>query len=237
MKRLLPLMALAVLMSACAKPDDPVQPTEIKFSVLGDSFSAFEGYVDPDSNDVYFYERIGVTSAEQMWWHKVATAKEWTLEKNNSFSGSLMCNFWGFNAGPYYKPHSFINRMDNLGDPDVIFIQGGTNDVYCGAYWGEFVYSDWTEGDIECYRPGLAYLFYNVQRLYPKAKIYYMIDMWLYDYDPVGRTFVEDALQIARYYNIDCIELRDVHKNEWHPDVQGQEDIARQVLEVLEAGV
>ena len=230
-------MALAVLMSACAKPDDPAQPTEIKFSVLGDSFSAFEGYVDPDSNDVYFYERIGVTSAEQMWWHKVATAKEWTLEKNNSFSGSLMCNFWGFNAGPYYKPHSFINRMDNLGDPDVIFIQGGTNDVYCGAYWGEFVYSDWTEGDIECYRPGLAYLFYNVQRLYPKAKIYYMIDMWLYDYDPVGRTFVEDALKIARYYNIDCIELRDVHKNEWHPDVQGQEDIARQVLEVLEAGV
>lgn len=227
-------MALAVLMSACVKPEEQ---KDIKFSVLGDSFSAFEGSVDPDSNDVYNYERIGVTSAEQMWWHKVATAKEWTLEKNNSFSGSLMCNFWGFNAGPYYKPHSFINRMDNLGDPDVIFIQGGTNDVYNGAYWGEFVYSDWTEGDIECYRPGLAYLFYNVQRLYPKAKVYFMIDMWLYDYDHFARTFVEDAIQIARYYNIDCIELRDVHKNEWHPDVRGQEDIARQVLEVLEAGV
>lgn len=123
MKRLLPFIALAVVMSACVKPEEQ---NDIKFSVLGDSFSAFEGTVDPDSNDVYNYERIGVTSAEQMWWHKVATAKEWTLEKNNSFSGSLMCNYWGFNAGPYYKPHSFINRMDNLGNPDVIFIQGGT---------------------------------------------------------------------------------------------------------------
>lgn len=233
MKRLLPLIALAVVMSACVKPEEQ---KDIKFSVLGDSFSAFEGTVDPDSNDVYNYERIGVTSAEQMWWHKVATAKEWTLEKNNSFSGSLMCNYWGFNAGPYYKPYSFINRMDNLGNPDVIFIQGGTNDVYNGAYWGEFIYSDWTEGDIEYYRPGLAYLFYHVQQLYPKAKIYYMIDMWLYDYDPNARTFVEDALKIAQYYNIDCIELRDVHKNQWHPDVQGQDDIARQVIEVLEAG-
>lgn len=220
-------------MSACVKPEEQ---KDIKFSVLGDSFSAFEGTVDPDSNDVYYYERIGVTSAEQMWWHKVATAKEWTLEKNNSFSGSLMCNYWGFNAGPYYKPYSFINRMDNLGNPDVIFIQGGANDVYNGAYWGEFIYSDWTEGDIEYYRPGLAYLFYHVQQLYPQAKIYYMIDMWLYDYDHYARTFVEDALKIAQYYNIDCIELHDVHKNQWHPDVQGQDDIARQVIEVLEAG-
>lgn len=78
MKRLLPLIALAVVMSACVKPEEQ---KDIKFSVLGDSFSAFEGTVDPDSNDVYYYERIGVTSAEQMWWHKVATAKEWTLEK------------------------------------------------------------------------------------------------------------------------------------------------------------
>ena len=228
----LALLALALLMSACTKPNDP---KEIHFSILGDSFSTFEGYVTPDTNDVWHYERIGVTSVEQMWWHKMATEMEWTLDKNNSFSGSLICNFWGFNAGPYYKPHSFINRMDNLGDPDVIFIQGGTNDVWNGAYHGEFVYSDWTEEDLEYYRPALAYMFDSMKRLYPKAKLYFMIDMGLCDYDPVARTFVDDALKIAYHYNIDCIKLYDIHKSWSHPDAEGQEDIARQVLEVLES--
>ena len=228
----LALLALALLVSACTKPNDP---KEIHFSILGDSFSTFEGYVTPDTNDVWYYERIGVTSVEQMWWHKMATEMEWILDKNNSFSGSLICNFWGFNAGLYYKPHSFINRMDNLGDPDVIFIQGGTNDVWNGAYHGEFVYSDWTEEDLEYYRPALAYMFDSMKRLYPKAKLYFMIDMGLCDYDPVARTFVEDALEIARHYNIDCIKLYDIHKSWSHPDAEGQEDIARQVLEMLES--
>ena len=228
----LALLALALLVSACTKPNDP---KEIHFSILGDSFSTFEGYVTPDTNDVWYYERIGVTSVEQMWWHKMATEMEWILDKNNSFSGSLICNFWGFNAGLYYKPHSFINRMDNLGDPDVIFIQGGTNDVWNGAYHGEFVYSDWTEEDLEYYRPALAYMFDSMKRLYPKAKLYFMIDMGLCDYDPVARTFVEDALKIAYHYNIDCIKLYDIHKSWSHPDAEGQEDIARQVLEVLES--
>lgn len=234
-KTLLFALISVIAFSSCTKTPEPGEESSLSFSILGDSFSTFEGYVTPDTNDVWYYERIGVTSVEQMWWHKMATKMEWTLDRNNSFSGSLICNYWGFNAGPYYKPHSFINRMDNLGDPDVIFIQCGTNDVLNGAYWGEFVYSDWTEGDLEYYRPALAYMFDSIKRLYPNAKLYFMIDMWLYDYDPHARTFVEDALKIAHHYNIDCIQLYDIHKSWNHPDVEGQEDIARQVLEVLES--
>ncbi len=86
MKRLLPLLALAVLMSACVKPNDPDQPTEKKFSILGDSYSTFEGYVDPETNDSWpHYADIGVTSIEQMWWYKVANEMEWSVEMNNSF--------------------------------------------------------------------------------------------------------------------------------------------------------
>ena len=234
-KTVLIALASVVVLSSCTKTPEPSEESPLSFSILGDSFSTFEGYVTPDANDVWYYERIGVTSVEQMWWHKMASEMEWILDKNNSFSGSLICNFWGFNAGLYYKPHSFINRMDNLGDPDVIFIQGGTNDVWNGAYHGKFVYSDWTEGDLEYYRPALAYMFDSMKRLYPKAKLYFMIDMGLCDYDPVARTFVEDALKIANHYNIDCIKLYDIHKSWSHPDAEGQEDIARQVLEVLES--
>ena len=235
-KSTLALVALAILMSACTKPNDP---KEIRFSILGDSFSAFKGYVYPDSNDAWYspppHNNINVTQVEQMWWHKVATEMGWMLDKNNSFSGSLICNFWGYNAGPYYSPHSFIRRMDNLGNPDVIFILGGTNDVWNGAYYGDFVYSDWTEGQLEQYRPALAYLFENLKQLYPKAIVYFMIDTSLADFDQTGQLFVESAHTIARHYGIDCIDLHDIHKEWAHPDAEGQNDIAEQVLDYLES--
>ena len=230
-KSTLALVALAILVSACTKPNDS---KGIRFSILGDSFSTFEGYVTPETNNVWYYERIGVTSVEQMWWHKMATKMGWMLDKNNSFSGSLICNFWGYNAGPYYSPHSFIRRMDNLGDPDVIFVFGGTNDVWNGAYYGDFVYSDWTEGQLEQYRPALAYLFENLKQLYPKAIVYFMIDTSLADFDHTGLLFVESAHTIARHYGIDCIDLHDIHKDWAHPNAEGQNEIAEQVLDYLE---
>ena len=234
-KSTLALVALAILMSACTKPNDS---KEIHFSILGDSFSAFKGYVYPDSNDAWYcpppHNNINVTQVEQMWWHKVATEMGWMLDKNNSFSGSLICNFWGYNAGPYYSPHSFIRRMDNLGDPDVIFVFGGTNDVWNGAYYGDFVYSDWTEGQLEQYRPALAYLFENLKQLYPKAIVYFMIDTSLADFDHTGQLFVESAHTIARHYGIDCIDLHDIHKDWAHPNAEGQNEIAEQVLDYLE---
>lgn len=50
MKKLTLLIATAILMSACVKTKEPT-----RFSVLGDSYSAFDGYVDPDTNDPYIH--------------------------------------------------------------------------------------------------------------------------------------------------------------------------------------
>ena len=224
------------MMSACVKPNDPGQPTETKFSILGDSYSSFEGYVDPETNDVWHYENIGVTSVEQMWWYKVANAMEWSVEKNNSFSGSLISNFSDFEAGNYYAPNSFLRRMDNLGNPDVIFILGGTNDVWQDAPFGDYVYEDWTDEQLCSFRPALAYLLgYTIQQ-YPKAKIYFLLET---SPCPGGITeetrlnLIESTHRITSHYGVDCIDL-EIHKDWWHPDVKGQNDIARQVLEVLE---
>ena len=235
MKRLLPLLALAVLMSACVKP---TEHKDLKFSVLGDSFSSLEGTVDPETNDVFHYDNIGVTSPEQMWWHKVATEMEWTLDKNNSFSGSLMCNFDDFGAGAYYGPYSFLRRMDHLGNPDVIFVFGGTNDLWQGAALGEYVYSDWTEEQLEQVRPALAYMFESLKLLYPKAEVYFMIDMKICSGgvdEETKQAFIESVHRIASHCGVNWVDIYGIHKNQWHPDVQGQEDIARQVIEVLEA--
>lgn len=225
-------VSIAALLSSCGK--DPI-PQDIHFSVLGDSYSTFEGYVDPETNDVWYQlppnNFIDVMSVEDMWWYKVAAETGWALEKNNSFSGSLISNFWGYNSGPYYGPHSFIRRMDDLGDPDVIFVFGGANDVWNGAYCGEYVYSDWTEGQLEQYRPALAYLFDHLERHYPEAKIYFLVDMDLSTTDM--EQFVESVHTIARHYRINCIDLYDIQKDWAHPNAQGMSDIAAQVVAAL----
>ena len=238
MKRLLPIFALAVMMSACVKPNEP---SETRFSVLGDSYSSFRGAVDPETNDVYPYDSIGVTSVEQMWWYKVSTERGWVLDRNNSFSGALICNL---NYVNYYGPHSFLRRMDGLGNPDVIFIFGATNDACAHngdnvplVPLGDYVYSNWTEEQLCAFRPALAYLFDNLQRMYPKAQLYFMLDMNLGSggiSNERKAAFIESIHHITNYYTVNCIDLHDIHKKHWHPDIQGQEDIARQVMEALE---
>lgn len=224
------IIALTVVMSACVKTKEPT-----RFSILGDSYSTYEGYVYPDSNNVYPYDEIGVTGVEQMWWQQVSDSNGWLLERNNSFSGSLICNL---NASNYYGPYSFIRRMNNLGNPNVIFILGGTNDVWNDAPFGDYVYSDWTEEQLCNFRPALAYLFDNMKRLYPNAKLYFILET---NPCPDGIELetrfklIESTHRIARHYNVNCIDLYEVHKKHWHPDVQGQKDIAVQVLEFLAA--
>ena len=217
-----------MVMTACVKP---VEPT--KFSILGDSYSTYEGYVEPDSNAVFPYDEIGLTGVEQMWWSQVADSTGWLLEQNNSFSGSLICNM---NAVNYYGPYSFIRRMNNLGNPDVIFILGGTNDVYYEAPFGDYVYSDWTEEQLCTFRPALAYLLDNLKRNYPNAKLYFLLETHPCPGGIDTETLLnlaESVHRITHHYNVECIDLYDIHQSRWHPNVQGQKDIADQVLEYL----
>lgn len=238
MKKLLLIFACAMLLSACVKPEDPIEPAMTKFSVLGDSYSTYQGYVYPHTNDCWaYYANIGVTGVEQMWWFQVAKEMEWEVERNNSFSGSLICNYGEFDNGEHYVVNSFIHRMDSLGHPDVIFILGGSNDVWHEAPFGDFVYADWTDGQLGAFRPAMAYLLDCVKRNYPYAKLYFLLEVDPFPGDITEEArldFIESVHRITSHYGVDCIDL-EIHKDWHHPDAKGQDDIARQVLERLGA--
>ena len=207
-------------MVSCGKDPEPV-----RFSILGDSYSTFEGYVDPESNDVWsYYENINVTDVGQMWWRQLADSTGWQVEKNNSFSGSLICDMDYQN---YYGPHSFLRRMNDLGNPDVIFIFGGTNDVWNEAPLGEYVFANWTDEQLCTFRPALACLFYSMKCRYGKAKLYFMVDLSLDD------AYIASIHRIAQCYGVECIDLYYVEKDWNHPTIEGQTIIAQQVLEIL----
>ena len=238
-KRLIMILTSVAVLSSCVKVPGEIEDEDIRFSVLGDSYSTFEGYVTPETNDVWYClppdNYIDVTSVEEMWWHQVAVEKGWILEQNNSFSGSLVCNM---DFAHYYGAHSFLHRMNDLGNPDVIFVFGGTNDVWDEAPLGDFVYGNWTEEQLCTFRPALAYLFEYLKATYPKAKVYFMLDKHLgegLDF-PLEHceAFRSSVHEVAHHCGVTCIDLEDIHKSWNHPDKKGQASIARQVLEALE---
>lgn len=221
----LALIFIAFIQMSCTK--DPTEK-ETSFSILGDSYSTFEGFVTPESNDVWYNlppdNYINVTNVSQMWWWQLQKAMNWELDHNNSFSGSVLCNWDTTN---YYGPHSFIHRADDLGNPDVIFVFGGTNDVWQKAPLGDFQYNDWTDEDLCLFRPGLAFLCAKLKRSYPTAKIYFMVDMQL------GQEIVDSFHTIIAHYQVNYIDLYGIDKDWDHPTVFGMKSIADQTIAAI----
>lgn len=198
------------------------------FSILGDSYSTFEGYVIPPTNDVWYLlppdNYIDVTQPRQMWWRQVQDSLNWKLEQNNSFSGSVLCNWDTTN---YYGPHSFIRRADDLGNPDVIFVFGGTNDLWQKAPLGDFQYDNWSDEDLCSFRPGLAYLCEKLKKSYPSATIYLMVDQEL------GLPIVDSFHTISEHYKLNCVDLYNINKDWKHPTALGMKSIADQMVAAI----
>ena len=239
MKRLQIVMLLclslltSLLLESCRGMHD------VRFSILGDSYSAFTDYVHPDTNEVWYRlppDNVSdVTEIGDVWWYQVATAMQWKLDVNNSFSGAPICNSGNGN----YGTHSFVRRMDDLGKPDVIFVFGGTNDVWYQVPLGDFVYDNWSDEQLRAFRPALACVFSNLKAQHPKATIYFLLDMRLGErhriLDERSEEFKSSIREIASHYGIVCIELHDISKKWSHPDKEGQARIATQVVETLKA--
>ena len=59
-------------------------------SILGDSYSTFENYLQPDTNAVWYFQQPrknnDVRSVDQTWWYKFIKESGYRLCVNNSFS-------------------------------------------------------------------------------------------------------------------------------------------------------
>jgi hypothetical protein len=110
-------------------------------SILGDSYSTFEGYLTPDTNSIFYFARpdtaiTDVASATQTWWYMFIKENGYRLCVNNSFSGATI-SFHGYSHRDY-SDRSFVTRLTNLGCPDIIFVFGATNDCWAGCAHRQF---------------------------------------------------------------------------------------------------
>lgn len=198
-------------------------------SILGDSYSTFEGYVTPSTNELWYYAHPGgstdVNDVSQTWWHRFIKQNGYRLCVNNSYSGATI-GYYGY-SGNDYSPRSFITRMDNLGCPDILFIFGGTNDSWANAPVGEFKYDNLRRDDLFSFRPAMAYMLKYITDRYLNTEIYFLINDGLRD--EITSTIIE----ACKHYGVKYIKLHDIDKKNGHPTIKGHAAIASQIEAAL----
>lgn len=201
-----------------------------RVSVLGDSYSTFEDFVTPATNELWYYaknspEKTDVNRVEDTWWWQFVHDNGMKLTVNNSYSGATI-GYQGYD-GNDYRERSFLKRMRQLGDPDIILVFGATNDSWAGEPVGEYKYADWQEGDFYTFRPAMAYMLSWLKLHHPNVRIYFILNTELRD------DINESCRMICRHYRVPCIELHAIDKQNGHPTVKGMRAIAEQVEAVV----
>ena len=195
-------------------------------TIFGDSYSTFEGYITPATNEPWYLadhrqKSNDVTSVEQTWWHLLLKKNGWKLGTNNSYSGSTISSS-GY-RGEDYTPRSFVTRASNLGNPDIIFIFGATNDSWVPSPIGEYKYADWTTEDLKSFRPSLSKMLDYMKKRYLGVEMYFILNSELSD------AIDASVFKICDYYDVPVIALHDIDKQAGHPSIAGMKAIADQV--------
>ncbi len=206
---------------------------ETRVTIFGDSYSTFEGWLTPADNEPWYWSENSphkvkgndVTRVEQTWWWQVIDQMGWTLERNNSYSGSTV-GYFGY-QNENYKARSFNTRVAELGEPDIILSCCITNDSWTGEKLGSYKYANWTEADFWYFRPAMARLCSVMKQNYPLAKIYIILNTEL------KPEFVESLHVICRHYGLPVITLHDIDKQVGHPSQAGHKAIAEQVIQYI----
>lgn len=230
MKKLFLLCTLALAAwSAQAQQDS------LRVTIFGDSYSTFEGWLEPATNEPWYWsadspyrdKNNDVTKVEQTWWWQVIDQMGWKLEKNNSYSGSTV-GYYGY-QNENYQPRSFNTRVGDLGEPDIILSCCITNDSWTGETVGKYKYANWDENDMWYFRPAMARLCSTIKQNYPLAKIYFILNT---DLKP---EHAESMRVICRHYGLPLIELHDIDKQDGHPSQKGMKAFAQQVMDYIKS--
>lgn len=217
------LLLLAVLPLQATEKAKPV------VSILGDSYSTFEGYVPAGRISWYsptiWEGRTDVDDVKQTWWWQLISEGGYLLGVNDSWSGATI-SYTGYN-GEDYSDRSFITRLTQLGSPDILLIFGATNDSWVGGPIGEYNYGKLTRGHLYEFRPAMAKLLCEAQNRYPGTRIVFIVNTELED------VITSSIIEVCNHYRVEYILLKDIDKRSGHPTKKGMTQIKDQVLNFL----
>lgn len=201
------------------------------FAILGDSYSTYKGYIPEDYKHWYADEgndcENDLRGVENTWWKLFSKETNLELLTNCSYSGSTICNR-GYN-GEDYTYCSFITRMkrelaSNNVKPDLIIVVGGTNDFWAGSPVGEIKYENQTVDELYAFAPSFAYMMKNLKEMQPQARIINVIN------DDINDELHEIMHEVCKHYNIENLDLKNISKENGHPNTLGMKQISEQIV-------
>ena len=226
MKRLAFICCLVLLAVPALRAAGKAKPV---VSILGDSYSTFEGYIPARNASWYatvpWENRTDVVNVRQTWWWQLINEGGYILGVNDSYSGATI-SYTGYN-GDDYSDRSFLTRLPHLGSPDLLLIFGGTNDSWTGGPLGEYVYDNFTRGHLYEFRPALAKLLTEAQNRYPGTRIVFIVNTELKD------EITGSIKEVCTHLGVEYVMLRDIDKLAGHPSIKGMEQIKNQILQYL----
>lgn len=208
--------------------------------IFGDSYSTFAGCI-PAGNATWYdtaeehdeAHTTDVNAVEQTWWYGLLQETDSVLLRNESWSGSTVCNT-GYD-GADFSGWSFIDRFDRLARDgffeqdtvDTLLLFGGTNDSSANSPVGELQYDGWTKEQLYCALPAFCYLLSRMKAVLPNTRI-----IWLLNTD-LRMEIEEGILAACQHYGVESLCLRDIDKITGHPSIAGMKQIKEQVLSYL----
>lgn len=199
--------------------------------ILGDSYSTYDDCIPQGYASYYGPDRRYVSCADKTWWHLLATNLQANIVRNESWSGTTVCNCTKGWDGLDGTSKSFITRFDNYlrsapHNYDTVLIFGGTNDNWLSVPCGNVKFDNWTKDDLRCFSPAFCYLLSRATSL-PNVQVYVIINTDLKD------EFSSAMVSACKHYNVPTVILHDINKEDGHPTELGMAQIAEQVKSAI----
>ena len=220
-----------VIKSQTNETQNPISGKTV--SIVGDSYSAFTGWVPEGNNVSYDGTFNGVASFSSMWWFKVIQKFNMSLMLNESWSGSTICNT-GYNASDATAT-SFLTRItkrygatNTLGQkPQVLFVLGGLNDTWANSPVGNVKYSDWTTDDLKTTLGAYSKMINDILLYNPG------IEIINFEYAAVSQAIRDGKALICENFGVKNVPISAVDSLAGHPTTQGMQQIVDQIIAAL----
>ena len=208
-----------------------------KVSILGDSISTYQGFTPYPSN--YQYPKSSCadfTNVSQTWWHQIIYDKMTNakLEVNSSYTGTCVQE----TTDKGHPGYGFLHRYVELGDPDVILINGGTNDSWSFSLpVGTLDFSIATD-NLDEFQFAQAYdkLIRLMKAKYPSAQIACIIGDNVMD--QAYTAYAQVIRDVCEHYDLPYAQVVFADRaamtyDNVHPNVNGMEEMANQIWNAL----
>ncbi len=203
--------------------ENPIKKAYPRFSILGDSFGAYEGTTTTPGFLIQYPDK-DVTEESQIYFRQLQAETSMTLRQNNSEAGTCV-SYIGVMGNGNEVAVSFVNRSKDLQPANLFIVEGGTNDSYHYKP-GEYKWSDWTDDDLNTWRGALACVFSNIKTRYRQFDIIFVQPNLNADMTEASRT-------ICEHYGVPYCLLHDLPMVGVHPNVEGHHLMGNQIANTL----